>query len=86
MIHQLISLYSFIFIKKIDIDECETKTANCGPDEICKNKPGGYTCACPVGYSLNALRRCEDVDECSFYKGQVSKFESYFINNLVKKF
>lgn len=56
---------------KIDIDECELKTANCGPDEICKNKPGGYTCSCPVGHTLNAQRRCEDVNECDFYKGQV---------------
>lgn len=63
------------FSANIDIDECEQKTANCGPDEICKNKPGGYTCACPSGYALNAQRRCEDVNECEFYKAQVSKFE-----------
>lgn len=55
-----------------DIDECQQGTANCGPDEICKNKPGGYTCACPAGHALNAQRRCEDVNECDFYKGQVN--------------
>lgn len=56
----------------VDIDECQQGTANCGPDEICKNKPGGYTCSCPAGHALNAQRRCEDVNECEFYKGQVN--------------
>lgn len=56
----------------IDVDECATGTANCGPDEICKNKPGGYTCSCPAGHTLNAQRRCEDINECEFYRGQVS--------------
>lgn len=60
--------------KFLDIDECELKIANCGPDEICKNKPGGYTCSCPLGYVLNQSRRCEDQDECKFYKGQVNDF------------
>lgn len=61
----------FILSPIIDIDECALKTANCGPDEICKNKPGGYTCSCPAGHTLNAQRRCEDVNECDFYHGQV---------------
>lgn len=64
------SIYNWIQLT--DIDECSTGTANCGPDEICKNKPGGYTCSCPSGLSLNANRRCEDVNECDFYKGQVN--------------
>lgn len=55
-----------------DIDECELGTSNCGPDELCRNKPGGYTCSCPPGHTLNAQRRCEDINECEFYKGQVS--------------
>lgn len=59
-----------------DIDECSTGTANCGPDEICKNKPGGYTCSCPSGLTLNGNRRCEDVNECEFYKGQVNDDQS----------
>lgn len=67
------TIYSIF--QQIDIDECEMKTSNCGPDEICKNKPGGYTCSCPAGHTLNAQRRCEDVDECDFYHGQV-KFKS----------
>lgn len=58
--------------QKLDIDECETRTANCGPDEICRNKPGGYTCSCPIGHTLNAQRRCEDINECEFYRGQVN--------------
>lgn len=65
-------------LSTIDIDECAMKTANCGPDEICKNKPGGYTCSCPAGHTLNAQRRCEDVNECEFYHGQV-KFIHKFL-------
>jgi fibulin 1/2 len=28
----------------VDIDECENREAVCGPQQTCKNKPGGYTC------------------------------------------
>lgn len=28
----------------VDIDECEKRDDVCGPQQICKNKPGGYTC------------------------------------------
>lgn len=66
------SLKSISFVSNVDIDECQQGTANCGPDEICKNKPGGYTCSCPAGHALNAQRRCDDIDECDFYKGQVN--------------
>lgn len=63
--------YPYLYVQNVDIDECRDGTANCGPDETCKNKPGGYTCSCPAGFVLNAQKRCEDVNECEFYKGQV---------------
>lgn len=28
----------------VDIDECATREAVCGPQQTCKNKPGGYAC------------------------------------------
>lgn len=73
IIFSYIKSNTIVFLNRsnVDIDECEMKTANCGPDEICKNKPGGYTCSCPAGHSLNAQRRCEDINECEFYRGQV---------------
>lgn len=74
----MITNYIFYSLDHQDIDECQQGTANCGPDEICKNKPGGYTCTCPVGHALNAQRRCEDVNECEFYKGQVLHSTRFF--------
>lgn len=53
-----------------DINECETGEARCGLDQNCHNKQGGYTCTCPAGHSYVG-GRCEDVNECEFYKGQV---------------
>lgn len=73
---------SFCQTQITDIDECEQKTANCGPDEICRNKPGGYTCSCPIGHTLNAQRRCEDIDECDFYKGNVCPVNAVCVNTL----
>lgn len=32
--------------KEHDIDECALGTATCGPQAICDNKPGTYTCKC----------------------------------------
>ncbi|CAH0764725.1 unnamed protein product [Diatraea saccharalis] len=48
----------------VDIDECSTGDANCGPLQICMNLPGGYTCSCPSGHRLIGDHECEDVDEC----------------------
>uniref|UniRef100_A0A1B0DHQ2 EGF-like domain-containing protein n=1 Tax=Phlebotomus papatasi TaxID=29031 RepID=A0A1B0DHQ2_PHLPP len=48
-----------------DIDECSEGMANCAPDQICRNKPGGYVCYCPPGYILGKSRQCEDIDECA---------------------
>lgn len=33
-----------------DIDECFNSTI-CGPDSVCTNTPGAYTCACQVGFT-----------------------------------
>ncbi|XP_048487046.1 fibulin-2 [Plutella xylostella] len=47
-----------------DIDECALGTAQCGPDQLCTNLLGGYTCACPPGHNLVGDHACRDVDEC----------------------
>ncbi|KAL7022702.1 hypothetical protein ACKWTF_012350 [Chironomus riparius] len=52
----------------IDVDECATREANCGPQQTCKNKPGGYVCLCPSGFVSTNNRNCEDINECEFYK------------------
>lgn len=44
-----------------DIDECKLNTHNC--DQICKNIPGSFQCACKKGYIM-VNNQCMDIDEC----------------------
>ncbi|GIY41156.1 uncharacterized protein CEXT_747461 [Caerostris extrusa] len=64
----------------VDVDECARRIAECGSGQTCRNKQGGYVCECPRGYSLNPQRVCEDVDECSRFRGQVCASNSECIN------
>ncbi|ESN93354.1 hypothetical protein HELRODRAFT_89118, partial [Helobdella robusta] len=49
-----------------DIDECTENLDNCVPGQVCRNRPGGFTCVntCPTGFNLHANGSCIDVDEC----------------------
>ncbi|KAH9643953.1 hypothetical protein HF086_016503 [Spodoptera exigua] len=49
----------------VDVNECLTGEAKCGPQQICTNLPGGYSCNCPHGHRLVRDHECEDVDECA---------------------
>ena len=50
----------------IDDDECVDGTAMCPTGATCTNTPGGYSCDCGVGYTVNpATGACEDIDECA---------------------
>lgn len=42
-----------------DIDECLEKTANCGKNTRCINRPGSYRCECNSGYIHNASNTFE---------------------------
>ncbi|XP_072945783.1 uncharacterized protein [Epargyreus clarus] len=53
----------------VDINECTTGEAKCGPIQVCTNLPGGYTCSCPSGYRLIGDHECQDVDECDLEGG-----------------
>lgn len=57
-----------------DVDECALGTYRCPAGQVCKNRPGGYTCQCPPGYLGSADQggsgQCEDVDECISSDGQ----------------
>lgn len=37
-------------LPSLDTDECFNSTV-CGPDSVCTNTPGAYTCACQPGYA-----------------------------------
>ena len=41
-----------VFCSFADIDECMEGTSGC--QQNCTNSPGSYSCACNVGYTLNA--------------------------------
>lgn len=66
----------------VDIDECETGEATCGPDQLCKNKEGGYICSCPPGYILNAARYCEDMNECELSGNTVCSMNAKCVNTV----
>ncbi|XP_058392866.1 adhesion G protein-coupled receptor E1-like, partial [Diceros bicornis minor] len=36
-----------------DIDECSQDPSRCGPDSVCTNAPGSYSCSCVVGFRPN---------------------------------
>ena len=46
-----------------DINECASNRGGC--EQICKNSPGSYRCACRDGYKLRQKTRCLDIDECA---------------------
>ncbi|XP_056263301.1 adhesion G protein-coupled receptor E2-like isoform X2 [Pseudoliparis swirei] len=53
-----------------DIDECAGLTV-CGPDSVCHNTLGDYTCTCQLGYTPfqpllepNIINDCVDANEC----------------------
>ncbi|XP_035208935.1 fibulin-1-like [Stegodyphus dumicola] len=64
----------------VDVDECARRIDECGPQQTCRNRPGGYVCECPRGYTLSARRECEDIDECTRYRGQVCSSVSECVN------
>ncbi|XP_055536331.1 fibulin-1 isoform X5 [Wyeomyia smithii] len=66
----------------IDIDECNTGEAKCGPDQVCKNKRGGYVCLCPPGHIIGRNHRCEDINECDLHKGKVCPQNSDCVNTV----
>ncbi|XP_055595503.1 fibulin-1 isoform X2 [Uranotaenia lowii] len=66
----------------LDVDECSTGEAKCGPDQVCKNKRGGYVCLCPPGHIIGRNHRCEDVNECDLHKGKVCPQNSDCLNTV----
>ncbi|KAH8234616.1 hypothetical protein KR032_000734 [Drosophila birchii] len=56
----------------LDIDECSLANGNCS--HFCQNEPGGYQCACPMGFALaEDMRTCRDIDECGENNGQCAQ-------------
>uniref|UniRef100_A0A2M4DS15 Putative nidogen n=1 Tax=Anopheles darlingi TaxID=43151 RepID=A0A2M4DS15_ANODA len=51
----------------VDINECDVAqgpNGRCGANALCTNHPGSYSCNCPPGFTGDATRQCQDVDEC----------------------
>ncbi|KAH8375193.1 hypothetical protein KR200_001228 [Drosophila serrata] len=56
----------------LDIDECSLANGNCS--HFCQNEPGGYQCACPMGFALSEdMRTCQDIDECGENNGHCAQ-------------
>ncbi|XP_007890578.2 EGF-containing fibulin-like extracellular matrix protein 1 [Callorhinchus milii] len=47
-----------------DIDECTLGTHNCGPEHICVNTRGSFSCRCKKGYQKSG-NYCLDINECN---------------------
>ncbi|KAK3920598.1 Fibrillin-1 [Frankliniella fusca] len=57
------------FVDRRDINECTEFPGIC-ENGRCKNTPGGYSCRCNQGYSLDENGvKCLDIDECSIMSG-----------------
>uniref|UniRef100_A0A3B4BSX1 Uncharacterized protein n=1 Tax=Pygocentrus nattereri TaxID=42514 RepID=A0A3B4BSX1_PYGNA len=61
----------FVTFFNQDADECIEIPNVCGPNAICTNAAGSYTCTCLNGYNvtnpyftINSSNPCRDVDEC----------------------
>ncbi|XP_018398956.1 PREDICTED: fibrillin-1-like [Cyphomyrmex costatus] len=52
-----------------DVDECREGTHECGKDQSCENRRGGYHCVCPPGHAVGPNNDCVDIDECSYAIG-----------------
>jgi len=37
----------------IDVDECAERMHNCGPQSVCNNNQGGFSCTCRPGFTGN---------------------------------
>ncbi|XP_029851567.2 fibulin-1 isoform X2 [Ixodes scapularis] len=60
----------------LDVDECALGTHDCKSDQNCHNTPGNYVCECPIGFHMNTFRECEDIDECTRFRGKVCSVNS----------
>ncbi|XP_069036011.1 EGF-containing fibulin-like extracellular matrix protein 1 isoform X1 [Lepisosteus oculatus] len=47
-----------------DVDECSTGAHSCGPDQMCYNTRGSFSCQCSPGYQRTG-DQCVDKDECA---------------------
>ncbi|XP_069075289.1 adhesion G protein-coupled receptor E1-like [Pleurodeles waltl] len=63
-------LCKVIFHASEDIEKCATAPAACGPNNICTNAPGNYSCmpgfvSSAEGKQTNGTINCTDIDECT---------------------
>jgi hypothetical protein len=56
-------LYNFSVCDAADVDEC-LSGSSCGPNSVCVNTNGSYTCACTPGYEQLAGKDAK-VDGCT---------------------
>ena len=52
------------FLPVLDINECLSAELNNCPYG-CNNTIGSYLCTCPIGFKIQNVTTCVDVDECT---------------------
>lgn len=62
-------LYEKLLYYVLDIDECETGTHKCTENQQCINRQGHYICQCPPGHKAISPDKCEDINECDYFRG-----------------
>lgn len=74
-------ILNFIFLSKIDIDECQDPSiaARCVENAECCNLPAHFACKCKPGFEGDGETLCTDVDECSLYPNACGA-NSYCVN------
>ena len=66
-----------------DIDECAGDSSLCGPNALCSNTNGGFSCACNVGYQkppgvtiTDAANPCQGTSHTNRFTQYAVFFES----------
>lgn len=47
-----------------NVDECSIQHGRCGPNEICRDTIGSFTCICRKGFTKDEFGNCKDINEC----------------------
>ena len=58
------TIYIFVHIYILDINECTTGTDDCSANAVCTNTVGGFYCTCNPGF-VDVNGRCFDINDCA---------------------
>jgi hypothetical protein len=59
-----------------DVDECGLGKANCHPDAVCANTPGGFSCACAPGFDGDGVVSCSKGPQAADFPSRLEAFKN----------